>query len=208
MSVDKEELGFSLYHGTSSLFLDSIYESGLGGENISEKYQINEMFSQIVDAFNNHYMDAEWWVCEGFLCEKMVRGDVTNGDFNFRYGGVYLTPSFETAKNYAISNKYGSELVSYCIRAYEELFKRNPILANKIFPSNHPLRELAVLMGTPVVLEIVDITKDGLVTEQGAPIKEQLQLMSQLPEEIWQQFNFESTKTIAFEYIKVISLNS
>jgi hypothetical protein len=41
----------------------------------------------------------------------------------------------------------------------------------------------------------------------GEPIEEQLDLMKQVPEVIWQQFNFESTKPIAWENIKLISLN-
>lgn len=207
MSVDKEELGFSLFHGTSSIFLDSINQSGLGGENLSEKFEINAMFSQVVDAFNGKYRDCNWWVGESFICEKMVGQEVTNGGFNFRYGGVYLTPSFETAKNYATSNKYGSELISYFIRSYEELFKLDPILADQIFPTSHPLRQLIVLDPAPVVLEVVGITKDCLVTEQGKPIEAQLELMKQVPEVIWQQFNFESTKPIAWENIKQIDLH-
>ena len=206
MSVDKEELCFSLFHGTSSIFLDSINQSGLGGENLSKKFEINAMFSQVVDAFNSKYRECNWWVGESFICEKMVRQEVTNGGFNFRYGGVYLTPSFERAKNYATSNKYGSELISHFIRSYEELFKLDPILADQIFPIAHPLRQLITLDPAPVVLEIVGMTKDCLVTEQGKPIEDQLELMKQVPEEIWQQFNFESTKPIARENIRQVSL--
>lgn len=207
MSVDKEELGISLFHGTSSIFLNSINQSGLGGENVSEKYEINGMFSQVMDIFNSKYRDCDWWVYTGFICEKMVRQEVTKGGFNFRYGGVYLTPSFKTAKNYATSNKYGSELISYFIRSYEELFKLDPILADQIFPIAHPLRELIALDPVPVVLKIVGITKNYLVTEQGKPIEEQLEQMKQVPEIIWQQFNFESTRPITLEHIELIHLN-
>jgi hypothetical protein len=207
VSIDKEELGFSLFHGTSSIFLDSINQSGLGGENVSKKFEINAMFSHVVNVFNSKYRDCSWWVGEGFICEKMVGQEVTNGGFNFRYGGLYLTPSFETAKNYATSNKYGSELISYFIRSYEELLKLAPILADQIFPIAHPLRQLVALDPTPVVLEVVGITKDCLVTEQGEPIEEQLDLMKQVPGVIWQQFNFESTKPITWENIKQISFN-
>jgi len=207
MGINNEVLGFPLYHGTTSIFLDSINELGLGGENICEKYQISEMFTQIVEALKKQNMDSEWWICEGYICEKMIGGTVTNGGFNFRYGGVYLTPSLETAKMYAQSNKYGSELVSYFLRSYEELFEHNPALADHIFPSNHPLRDVIALDAAPVVLEISGITKDGLTTEQGEPIEAQLELMSKLPEALWQQFNFESRKLITSNNFKVLERN-
>lgn len=206
MSVNKEELGFTLFHGTSSVFMDSISQSGLGGENVIEKYKIKEMFSQVADAFNSKYKETDWWVCEGFICEKMVRQEITNGGFNFRHGGVYLTPSFVTAKKYATSNKYGSELISYFIRGYEELFRLDPKLADHIFPINHPLRDLIALDAEPLVFEIIGMTKDDLVTEQGESIENQLELMSRTPKEIWQQLNFESTKPITLDNIKVIRL--
>ncbi|GAB2945054.1 hypothetical protein [Aquaspirillum soli] len=206
MSLDKEKLGFSLFHGTSSIFLDSINQSGLGGENISKKYEINAMFSQVVDAFNSKYSDCNWWVSESPICEAIIRSRVTNGGFNFRYGGVYLTPSLERAESYAKSNKYGSEIISYFIRSYEELFKLNPILADQIFPIVHPLRELIALDPVPVVLEIVDITKDCLVTECGDSIEEQLEQLKQYPE-IMECFNFESIKPIAWDNIKIVRRN-
>lgn len=208
MNKSKEEIFFPLYHGTSSIFLDSIIKSGLGGENIVKKFHIKDMFSQIVHAFMNQYKDSEWWKKEGFICEKMVNQEVTSSGFNFRHGGVYLTPSFDTAKRYATSNKYGSELISYFILAYEELSRYNQELANIIYPKDHPLRKLLNIEGKPIVIEILEIQSENLVTEQGDSIQEQLCLMQQYPQEMWQQNNFESTKTINSSNIKIINLSN
>ena len=207
MDLNKKTLGFLLYHGTSSLFLDSITEFGLGGQNVCEKYRIIEMFTQVVDVFKKKDMNSDWWAMEGFICEKMIGGEVTNGGFNFRYGGVYLTPSLETAQRYSQSNKYGSELVSYFIRSYEELYKHAPSLAYQIFPLNHPLRELIASGSQPVVLEINGLNKNDLTTEQGEPIDAQLKLMNEMPKAIWQQFNFECLNTIPSKNIKLLELN-
>lgn len=207
MDLNKKVLGFPLYHGTSSLFLDSITELGLGGQNICEKYRIIEIFTQVVDVFKKKHMNTDWWVMEGFICEKMIGSEVTNGGFNFRYGGVYLTPSLETAQRYSKSNKYGSELVSYFIRSYEELYKHDSSLADKIFPLNHPLREVIVSGATPVVLEINGLSKNDLTTEQGEPIDAQLKLMDEVPKAIWQQFNFECLNIIPSRNIKLLELN-
>ncbi len=207
MDLNKKVLSFPLYHGTSTLFLDSITEFGLGGQNICEKYQVIEMFTQVVDVFKKKDINSDWWVMEGYICEKMTSGEVTNGGFNFRYGGVYLTPSLETAKRYSQSNKYGSELVSYFIRSYEELYKHDSSLADQIFPLNHPLHELIASGAQPVVLEINDLSINDLTTEQGNPIDSQLKLMNEMPKAIWQQFNFECLEIIPSKNIKLLELN-
>ena len=204
MGLNKKVLSFPLYHGTSSLFIDSIIEFGLGGQNICEKYRIVEMFSQVVAAFKKKQMSSDWWVMEGFICEKMIGSEITNGGFNFRYGGVYLTPSLETAKRYSQSNKYGSELISYFIRSYEELYKHDSSLADQIFPLNHPLREVMVSGAQPIVLEVNGLSENDLTTEQGEPIDAQLKLMNEMPKAIWQQFNFECLNTVSSKNIKLL----
>ncbi|MCE7596258.1 hypothetical protein, partial [Vibrio fluvialis] len=105
-------------------------------------------------------------------------------------------------------NKYGSELISYFILAYEELSRYNQELANIIYPKDHPLRKLLNIEGKPIVIEILEIQSENLVTEQGDSIQEQLCLMQQYPQEMWQQNNFESTKTINSSNIKIINLSN
>lgn len=162
------------------------------------------MFSQVVAAFKKKQMSSDWWIMEGFICEKMIGSEITNGGFNFRYGGVYLTPSLETAQRYSQSNKYGSELISYFIRSYEELYKHDSSLADQIFPLNNPLREVMVSGAQPIVLEVNGLSENDLTTEQGEPIDAQLKLMNEMPKAIWQQFNFECLNTISSKNIKLL----
>lgn len=194
-----------MYHGTSSIFLDSIMKKGLGGQNIGDTYQPLKMFAQIVKIFQSKYSDQEWWSKNHYFMEKMVSNDVTRGGFNFRYGGIYLTPCLQTAAKYANSNKYGSELISYFIKAYDALFKFEPEKAEEIFPLNHPLRDVISVVAKPIILEILNVSKDNLTTEQGKPIEEQLDLMKTCPKELWQQLNFESSCVIPPEQLTVLS---
>ena len=46
---------------------------------------------------------------------------VTSGGFNFRYGSTYLSPSKTTAVRYALSNRFGSELLSTTFCMFEKL---------------------------------------------------------------------------------------
>lgn len=207
MNKHLNTIEFPLYHGTSSIFLDSIMKKGLGGQNIGDTYQPLKMFTQIVKIFQSKYRDQEWWLRNHYSIEKIVSNDVTRGNFNFRYGGVYLTPSLETATRYAKSNKYGSELISYFMKAYDELFKHEPTKAEEIFPLNHPLREVVSKISKPIVLEVLNVSKDNLTTEQGKPIEEQLDLMKTCSKVLWQQLNFESSYVIPPDQLKVISFN-
>ena len=207
MNKHIKKIEFPLYHGTSSIFLDSILKKGLGGENIGETYQTQEMFTQIVKIFQSKYSDKEWWLSHSYIVEKMVSNEVTNGNFNFRFGGIYLTPCLQTAIRYANSNKYGSELISYFIQSYDELFKYDPKEAEQIFPLNHPLRQVISANATPVVFEVDNVLKENLTTEQGKPIEEQLELMSTCPKELWQQLNFESNCVISPSHLKVVYPN-
>ena len=215
MNENGEILNFPLYHGTSSIFLDSIQKSGLGSINIIKKYQVMDMFSVLVIAFQKNYDDLEWWQLYGHFCEKMVSNSVTKGGFNYRYGGIYLSPSLQTTKRYACSNPYGSELITYFKYTYEELYKINPKLAEGIFPLHHPLRAILAKTGTLVVLEINNIPKEHLTTEQGEPIDDQLECMYDLQKNlsdvetdiIWQQYNFESKYVIEPNNLRVLELH-
>lgn len=207
MNKDNEKIEFDLFHGTSSIFIDSIAEFGLGGQNIAEKYQLRKTFEELIGFFKKNDFYSLWWEREGFICEKMLEGSVSNSGFNFRYGGVYLTPSIETAKRYATSNKYGSELASYCIAAYEELKKINPQIAKSIISKNYSFHDLISSTGSPIVLKINDVSKENLTTEQGGSIDAQLIKMKNSPSIIWQQFNFECKSIISWSNIEVLSLN-
>lgn len=207
MNKDNEKLDIDLFHGTSSIFIDSIAEFGLGGQDISKKYHLRETFEELIGFFKKHDSDSLWWAREGFICEKMMEGSVSNSGFNFRYGGVYLTPSIETAKRYATSNKYGSELASYCIAAYEEVKKINPEIAKIIISKNSFIHDLINSKGSPVVLKINGVTKENLTTEQGNSIDAQLIKMRNSPQIIWQQFNFECKSIIPWSNIEVLYIN-
>lgn len=207
MINNSEKIDFPLFHGTSSIFIDSIKNFGLGGQDIAEKYQVKKKFEELINFFKNTDFNSLWWEREGFICEKMIEGSVSNSGFNFRYGGIYLTPSIETARSYANSNKYGSELLSYCIAAYKELEKINHKIATEIIPTTDSLHNLMKLNGSPVVLKVTEIPKENLATEQGTSIDTQLIKMKNSPPIFWQQFNFECNSAIPWSNIEVLSLS-
>ncbi len=207
LSKHIKKIEFPLYHGTSSIFLDSIMKKGLGGVDIGETYKTLEMFTQIVKVLQSYQSNQERSFSNSYTVKKMVSNDVTNGNLNFSYGGTYLTPCLQTASRYANSNKYGSELVSYFIKSYEELLKYDPKKAEQIFPLNHPLRQVISANAEPVIFEVDNVLTENLITEQGELIEEQLELMIKGPKELWQQLNFKSNCVISPSQLKVVEIN-
>ncbi|MFJ5762752.1 hypothetical protein ACIQAA_27210 [Neobacillus sp. NPDC093182] len=103
-----------LYHGTSTLFLEDILAKGLGAVNPIKKYSIMETLGKLV---HKGYEYIEFLPKSVHWRLKQNSDIVNQAVANFRYSGVYLTPSKLTAVRYS-RNKYGSELISNTMILY------------------------------------------------------------------------------------------
>lgn len=132
---DEGFLEFPLFHGTSSIFLDSINKHGLGG-----KIKIDlKLLKDICGAHESLGKDNLWWLANSDQYNNYILTDrIVKGRSNYVYGELHLSASRITAENYALSKKYGSELLSYTIIAYEEL-KKNKSHKSRLFCARWPL---------------------------------------------------------------------
>jgi hypothetical protein len=207
-------LAISLYHGTSSIFLDSINEHGLGGHRDSQIFNLN-VLKLLAESLNDPKNQTEWWELNSPLIEQMLEQSVTRGGFNFRYGGTYLTPSKSTARSYAINNCLGSEFLSTIYESFMALKSVNSLEADRIIPVNHSLRAIFQKEHGPVLVTLMNISAELLKTEQGEYIQDQLNSMVDIknsvagvdPEILWQQFNFELTGVIDSKFLNITYLN-
>jgi len=111
-------LDFPLYHGTSSLFIDSIKEKGLGAVNIVKEYNLINTLKDVFDyATKINVVD---WQQEYFV-PKIINQESNNS--NWQHGQVYLSSSENKAISYAKSNKYGSEILSNIIEVYQAIIE-------------------------------------------------------------------------------------
>jgi len=210
----KGRLEIPLYHGTSSFFLDSIRENGLGGYRDPQLFNKKVLVS-LVNALKKPENYYESWDLYSFVVEKMLKQEVTAGGFNFRYGNTYLSPSKLTASKYAKNNDLGSEFLSTINTAYKALKSVNPIEAEEIISSSSYLQ--AVLKGShkPVLIEITNADTNKLRTEQGKHIHAQLDKMNSINNEqpsciidiFWQQYNFELEGVIDWSLLDIVYLD-
>jgi hypothetical protein len=101
--VIDDVLQVPLYHGTSSLWLDSIRSKGLGGA-----------MPPISDAlaFLTHLYEQCRHEAPSYGIEKML-AQASDGA-NWQHGQVYFSSEQAHAEDYARSNSLGSELLSEC----------------------------------------------------------------------------------------------
>lgn len=175
-----ECLGFPIFHGTSSLFADSILRAGLGAKNVIAEMKAFEFLAIAKDLckeFCNLESDNQlgWRVstAETFLRQKFSRDGM-----NFRHGQAYFTPSITQAAQYAKSNCVGSELISLCVHLYQSLSARDMARGTKhssrlallspriaaLRPENH----------IPVIIEASAVAIDTLAGESDQDVSEQI----------------------------------
>ena len=103
-----------LYHGTTSLFVDSIKEYGLGGLNPVEELDLVSIYRALFEVADKKFRGASSWEKvrkkASYIAYQKNSNDGLN--YNFRHGNVYLTPIRKIAFDYASINE-GSELLGY-----------------------------------------------------------------------------------------------
>jgi hypothetical protein len=174
--ISDGKLKIPLFHATSAHFLESIEKHGLGGINIITDWGIDRVFHRLFQLCDKHLSTSSDWVDEKFIYEKMLEQKVTGGNYNFRHGSVYLTPSWGTVKIYG-NNRYGSEYVSSTIKLLEKLEKNGAKFSDNDTQNLLKLLEIQKLPFAPVVLEISDIAVDFIQSETGKNPKNNIEFM-------------------------------
>ena len=118
------QLNIDLYHGTSTLFLDSIVENGLGGINPIAEWKILDLCKEVYGLSEQHLTETELFQKSAYSL-KLMAEQTNNGGFNYQHGDCYLSPSMQTAARYAIDMEYGSEILSYTMMFLKELINRD-----------------------------------------------------------------------------------
>lgn len=156
-----------LYHGTSSFFLPSICENGLGGINPIEQTNARAFFEEIFKLCDVALAgDEDWEACK--FAPELLRDQENNGDSaNYQHGDTYLSPSRASAVGYALTNRYGSELISNAHRLFSLVQDRQPKLLGCSELVHHPLMNIFNYDHKPIILKICNMPISILASESG-----------------------------------------
>lgn len=173
-SGSDDYLDFPLYHGTSTLFLESIKKYGLGGKNPINQLGVLKTLERAMELAdfqlrNDEVFQINKWVFTKHLNQCSDRE-------NWQHGQLYASASEFKATQYATSNAYGSELISDTINLYRRIpdksslsLDENPILrlsSERYNPlvyriDNYPIRALGSEKANRNILDDITLLRNA-----------------------------------------------
>jgi hypothetical protein len=202
------KIGFPLYHGTSTLFLDGIAQHGLGGYDPVASLRVVEcarkLWSHAVD--NADRSDV---LASRLPSFELMVGQV-RGRMNFQHGQAYLTPARQTALSYACHKAKGSEIITYTLEVAEELLRLGVGEVSEGISNEYaPLFNLIYVNAAPVLLELGSVDSEALVSEDGGSADANLDLIAKLRSQdpdgyqsLSQQVNFRLMRPVGLADIR------
>jgi len=205
-------LNFPLYHATSSIFEESIKLQGLGGCCPVKEFKAIEFLSILEEIGNKELADNKFWNYFEFqyTISLMTNQRITDGGFNYQHGGVYLTPSIDTAVRYS-RNKYGSEIISKIFETLDLFTSLDVKIDLKLLADFQNLIALKGLTAIPVIYEINNLPIEYLsMGESGQDLDKQINRVIEDISKfgkviVGQQINFRLKNQIPFEMLTKIS---
>lgn len=210
----KNQLTIDLYHGTSTLFLDSIIQNGLGGVNPVNEWKLLELSKEVYSLSEKHLKETSLYKVKSSSFKKITEQS-NDGTFNFQHGDTYLSPSQNTAVRYATGKEYGSELLTYTIDFLKELLKLEiQYVKSDLYKKYPKIFGLIEARPSPLLIQVKNINVSSLLSEHGGDPKHNLEEMQEymnesraLFETVLQQTNFRLTATIETSNLKFWLIN-
>lgn len=201
-------LAISLYHGTSSLFYESIKEFGLGGRDIIKELRVIDLIGELVRICDAHLQTPDESIMDLDCARRISSQEITGAGFNLRHGSTYLTPARSTAVRYARSNEFGSEAVEYCMLLYRRVAKEHPDLLTNLCCDPTSLLSFVARKPEPLLIEVRSVPLAFLRSETGGSPEAQLRVLDEwlndvdanLFETVTQQTNFELVGALSCDH--------
>ncbi|WP_156125312.1 hypothetical protein [Cellulophaga sp. Hel_I_12] len=218
----KKIMTFNYYHGTSSIFLNSIIENGLGGINPNFDFKNLDLLKYLSSRAEKDLMENQNYlnVRDATLAmanQTDLAVPMPNGKtfyFNYRHDGIYVALTREKGAIYACKNKYGSEILEYCIRIFKLIKEKDKFFELPKELNLFKIEQYLDYEQKPILIEINGVKDDELEMENGQMAPEILnnlrEIIPKLPKrekfERLQHINFKLLKPVPFERLKFYEL--
>lgn len=202
-----------LFHGTSTLFLESILEHGLGARNPIKDLELIEFAAEILPLVEKHLATHDDYKLKVSSFRRMVEQKA--GPMNFQHGDTYLSPAPMTAARYAISKRHGSELLSYAIDFLERLLRAQVAgVRDRLYRQYPRIFEKLDVSPAPLLIGVTGVLPSDLFREDGSdpiPVLKRLNRAGLEPAKLngsaLQQANFRLRNPIPPQNLSVWLIN-
>lgn len=179
MRAESPVVPVPLYHGTSTIFLRSILEHGLGGRNPIQDLKVLDFVREIRPLVERHLTDTQAFQIRGQSFGLMV--DQHCGGLNFQHGDAYVTGSLDRAVQYASQNRYGSEILSYALDFLQLLVDRDvPTVRDSIYRKYRPIFQMLQVNAAPLIIRAEGVSKADLLDDKDNDADHELRLLETL----------------------------
>jgi len=162
----KGNLRVPFYHGTSSLFIDSIWDAGLGGRNPVKVNRWAECFGDLFKLADQKFSDQSRWQEGRVKLLPIVEQGLSRDNlrFNFSHGETYISPSSVMARQYAFPA--GCEILDYIKGLSLHLHNEGHTAdVHRIVPMD--LQQTLIKTYRPVLVRISGLRFRDIDTENG-----------------------------------------
>jgi hypothetical protein len=170
--IQEGKLTFLLYHGTSSLFIESIQTFGLGAKNPIKELGVVAFLERLYTLCEQLFPEDNEWIQRRIVVQPMIRQEVTSGGWNFRHGSSYLTPSRSSAVGYSLSNPFGSEIISQAYWLYKKISSTASSELCGIPVPESSILDLFLSKPEPYLVTVSNVPLESLESENGGPAEE------------------------------------
>lgn len=203
--------GESFWHGTSSIFLDSIRDSGLGTINPARDFKLLDVLTYLYNEISRNniahpVLDINKASIEAAIAQRDLNHEGTL--LNFKHEGVYVSASPLRAAFYACLNLVGSEILEKCMILLSILIDagKEPDIPKDldVFGVRKHLNQYA----KPIMIEIRGVFDENLVLENGENAKGLLGEMREIFPDLLISQQFERLQFCNFRLLNPVPVSN
>ena len=162
--INSTKCPLPLYHGTSTLFVDSIKEFGLGGKNIIQEGKVLEFARKIFPLVRDNLPEND-----GSGHTVSTFKDMVDQHPLFQHGQVFLSLSYDYCTRFTQKREFGSELISHSLYYYSKLLEKKLVSPDLLNDYSY-LKDVKRVGSKPVVVKVKDVDWDNLLMEGGGAL--------------------------------------
>jgi hypothetical protein len=202
---------FDFFHGTSSVFINSILKFGLGGINPNYDNKNLDTLSKLFNLSEKNLMDKQEFLklydtTKAMSLQAKLKV-VRNGKeelLNFRHDGTYISLSVERAASYATLNKYGSEILCRIFNLMD-LLDAYKIDYSKLDIPFEYLEQIKKSNHKPIIIHIKEVKEELLEKEDGKTAIESLNWLRSTYSTISKGLKYEFFQSCNFKLLEPVT---